>query len=352
MLTEILKDSPIPPATLLRIIQGEGVRPRWTEIALPYGRSVSACQKAFDSLYCRVFQIPLQPLGPVPQPSPSAKSRKRPATSTDASSGSNRELQPRTPGFVTVNEPIESSAYPPALAENIDQRKKKRGRPSKAEVEVKAAEYAARGEPYPPPRRSKNPKPAEGTATIGSSITFTPVTMGPSGMEGISSGKKRATKAKPQKDEMVPGYGPAASPIQQILGETRDPIRGHSPTSQASQAVSSEPVAGAGLAVQDQTMRAPTGAPMEGPVEAPVGAPMETPVAAPTEGFMGRPNVIEPYRQQNAPEMPVGLTGYEESSRAQRHEAGNATLQASTTASQQATSEHGSPQVMHSQKQA
>lgn len=290
---------------------------------------MSACQKAFDSLYCRVFQIPLQPVGQVPQPSPSAKPRKRPATSTDVSSGSNRELQPRTPGFVTVNEPIESPAYPPGLADNIDQRKKKRGRPSKAEVEVKAAEYAARGEPYPPPRRSKNPKPAEGTGTIGSSITFTPVTMGPSGMEGTSLSKKRAAKPKVQKDEMIPGYGPAASPIQQILGETRDPVRVHSPTSRASQAVASEPVVvGAGLAVQDQTMEGP----MEGPLQ-------------------GR-NVIEPYQQQSAAEMQVGGTSHGESSIEHRHEAENDTLQASTTAYQQATPEHGSPQVMHSPKQA
>lgn len=327
MLTEILKDSPIPPATLLRIIQGEGVRPRWTEIALPYGRSVSACQKAFDNLYCRVFQIPIQPVGQAPQPSPIAKPRKRPAPNTESSMGVNRELQPRTPGFVTVNEPVESTAYPPGLAENIDQRKKKRGRPSKAEVEVKAAEYAARGEPYPPPRRSKNPKPAEGIATIGSSITFTPVTMGPSGIEGTPSSKKRPTKPKTQKDDMVPGHPPSASPIQQLLGESRDPIRAHSPPSQVSQAVASEPiVTGAGLAAQDQARDAPK------------------------EEFLEGRNVIGPYQQQSAPEVPEGPTSHEEPSTEQRHEAGNETVQA-ITAYQPATAEHDSSQVMHGPEQ-
>ncbi|KAL8941486.1 MAG: hypothetical protein Q9216_002214 [Gyalolechia sp. 2 TL-2023] len=275
----------------------------------------------------------MQPAGKVPQPSPSAKPRKRPATSTDVSSGSNRELQPRTPGFVTVNEPIETPAYPPGLAENIDQRKKKRGRPSKAEVEVKAAEYAARGEPYPPPRRSKNPKPAEGPGTIGSSITFTPVTMGPSGMEGTSSSKKRVTKPKMPKEETVPGHGPAASPLQQILGETRDPIPVHSPSSQTSHAVASEPiVVGAGLAVQSQTT--------EGSVQGRLAAPVE------------ERNLREPHQQQSAPEMPGGLTGHGESSMEPRYETGNNTLQASTTTYQQATPELGSPQVMHSPKQA
>ncbi|KAL8772618.1 MAG: hypothetical protein Q9209_002279 [Squamulea sp. 1 TL-2023] len=221
-LAEILKDSPIPSGNLLRVIQAEGIRPRWTEIALPNGRSVSACQKAFDSLYSRVFQIPLQPLGPAPLPSPSARQRKRPAAVGESPIGPNRELQPRGPGFATVNDPPELSAYPPGLADPGDQRKKKRGRPSKAEVEIKAAEYAARGEPYPPPRKSKNPKLSlEGTSTastMGPSIMFTPVTMGPGASEGASSGKKRATKAKPQQENTVPQHGENPANPQPIQG--------------------------------------------------------------------------------------------------------------------------------------
>ncbi|KAL8917044.1 MAG: hypothetical protein Q9172_005997 [Xanthocarpia lactea] len=210
-LAEILKDSPIPSGNLLRVIQAEGIRPRWTEIALPHGRSVSACQKAFDSLYARVFQMPLQPLGPAPLPSPSARQRKRPAAGAENPMSLNRELQPRGPGFATINDPPEPTAYPVGLADPGDHRKKKRGRPSKAEAEIKAAEYAARGEPYPPPRKSKNPKlsseGASATGTMGPSIMFTPVTMGPGGTEGTSSGKKRATKAKVQPDNPIPTYG-------------------------------------------------------------------------------------------------------------------------------------------------
>ncbi|KAL8782876.1 MAG: hypothetical protein Q9213_005053 [Squamulea squamosa] len=221
-LAEILKDSPIPSGNLLRVIQAEGIRPRWTEIALPNGRSVSACQKAFDSLYARVFQIPLQPLGPAPLPSPSARQRKRPAAIGEGPIGLNRELQPRGPGFATVNEPPELTAYPPGLADPGDQRKKKRGRPSKAEVEIKAAEYAARGEPYPPPRKSKNPKlsleGASPASTMGPSIMFTPVTMGPGGSEGASSGKKRATKAKPQQENTIPQHGETHVNPQPIHG--------------------------------------------------------------------------------------------------------------------------------------
>ncbi|KAL8734899.1 MAG: hypothetical protein Q9166_001251 [cf. Caloplaca sp. 2 TL-2023] len=241
-LAEILKDSPIPSGNLLRIIHAEGIRPRWMEIALPpvakrlddfpdttglvltevlLGRSVSACQKAFDNLFSRVFQVPLQPLVPAPLASPSTKSRKRPVAGGETPIGLNRELQPRGAGFATVNDPPESSAYPVGMADPGDQRKKKRGRPSKAEAEIKAAEYAARGEPYPPPRKPKNPKlAAEGTSTstMGPPITFTPVTMGPGGSEGASSGKKRATKVKSQQDDTTSHYGQTTAALQQVQG--------------------------------------------------------------------------------------------------------------------------------------
>ncbi|KAL8694096.1 MAG: hypothetical protein Q9218_001211 [Villophora microphyllina] len=171
---------------------------------------------------------------PAPQPSPLAKSRKRPAVGGELSIGPNRELQPRTPGLPTVNEPIEPTAYPAGLADFGDQRKKKRGRPSKAEAEVKAAEYAARGEQYPPPRKPKNPKlPSEGVSSMGSSITFTPVTMGPSAVEITSSGKKRTPKTKALKDDGNPGYGVRVSAPQQTpAGYVNDP----EPTLQAPQA--------------------------------------------------------------------------------------------------------------------
>ena len=352
------------------------------------GRSVSACQKAFDNLYARVYQIPLQPVGQAPQPSPSAKPRKRPAASGDISTGLNRELQPRTPGFVTVNEPTELTAYPPGLADSLDQRRKKRGRPSKAEVEVKAAEYAARGEPYPPPRRSKNPKPsAEGVSTMGPSITFTPVTMGPSPMEGTSSGKKRTPKAKAQKDDMIPqpkptasaaqqlhsetrdparigvlpGYGPtaspigqvyseardlapidvipryrpSASPIQQVLNETRDPTRtdvisGYGPTASPTQQVLSETRDPTGIYVP------PSQAPQTDTTE-----PTVVGVAPAAQDRTTGGNVTRSQPQESAEVMPSeGYNGREEASVERRYEAEHDKPQASSTMHEQAPTEH------------
>ncbi|KAL8973139.1 MAG: hypothetical protein Q9183_000159 [Haloplaca sp. 2 TL-2023] len=190
------------------------------------GRSVSQCQKAYESLLSRIYQVPPQPpLGPILQPSPSsALSRKRPAVGGDSSMGPNRELQPRTPGFPTVNDPVESPAYPLGLTDSGDQRKKKRGRPSKAEAEVKAAEYAARGEPYPPPRKSKQSKPSsEGPTTMASTVTFTPVTMGPSIVEGPSAGRKRTPKTKAIKDDTVSGYGATPTNLQMTQGALGQP---------------------------------------------------------------------------------------------------------------------------------
>ena len=189
------------------------------------GRSVSQCQKAYENLLSRAYQVPPQPLGPILQPSPSsALSRKRPAGGGDSSMGPNRELQPRTPGFPTVNDPVESPAYPLGLTDSGDQRKKKRGRPSKAEAEVKAAEYAARGEPYPPPRKSKQSKTSsEGPTTMASTLTFTPVTMGPSIVEGPSAGRKRTPKTKAIKDDTISGYGATPTNLQMTQGALGQP---------------------------------------------------------------------------------------------------------------------------------
>ncbi|KAL8848847.1 MAG: hypothetical protein Q9221_006143 [Calogaya cf. arnoldii] len=173
-------------------------------------------------LYARVFHIPLQ-LGPAPPlPSASPRQRKRPATGVEIPAGLNRELQPRGPGFAPINDAPEPTAYPVGLADPGDQRKKKRGRPSKAEAEIKAAEYAARGEPYPPPRKPKNPKlSSEGASTAGTmgpSIMFTPVTMGPGGTEGPSSGKKHAAKSNLQQGSPIPNYSGMPPNPQQVYG--------------------------------------------------------------------------------------------------------------------------------------
>ena len=195
----------IAPIDLASVIQQVGIQPRWTEIALPNGspfpsrgvvmppapevvedacrvsdvltghaqrrnrmkltmcvqsgRSVSACQKAFEHLLnnpTTTFPLVLRP--PVnAETRVTPKQRKRQYPSGEGPMAVDRIIQPRISDFSSVNEP-----FNPPLASTAavpgEPPKKKRGRPSKAEYEIRLAEYAARGEPLPPPRKPKTPK--------------------------------------------------------------------------------------------------------------------------------------------------------------------------------------------------
>ena len=67
-------------------------------------------------------------------------------------------IQPRRYHFAPINEPSNPSAFQPvslAPGESAEKAGKKRGRPSKAERELREAEAAARGEVYQPTKRKK-----------------------------------------------------------------------------------------------------------------------------------------------------------------------------------------------------
>ena len=85
-----------------------------------------------------------------------------------------RIIQPRISDFSSVNDPF-SPQYLPAPVNLSEPQRKKRGRPSKADYQVRLAEYAARGEVYPAPRKSKAPRQsAEGFAPT--ALMMTPAT--------------------------------------------------------------------------------------------------------------------------------------------------------------------------------
>ena len=119
--------------------------------------------------------------------------------SGDVGLTTDRTIQPRVPSFATVNNPNDLLALPSAPASTGEPpSKKKRGRPSRAEHEIRAAEAAARGESYPPPKKIRTPRPsAEGAAPIAN--LFTPVVAGPGGMEEGTASKKPARSKKPKK---------------------------------------------------------------------------------------------------------------------------------------------------------
>ncbi|MCJ1399979.1 hypothetical protein MMC11_003182 [Xylographa trunciseda] len=155
LLAEILKNSNLPSTTLLQIVRDTGVEPAWTQIALPTGRSVAACQNAYSALFQRSSAITGEPVHKKPR---------RPPSFGDPPPVTERFLQPRPAGFAPVN-------GPELISPTADEMKprKKRGRPSKEEHDRRVAEAEARGEIYPKPRKPKTPRPSmegQGVETV------------------------------------------------------------------------------------------------------------------------------------------------------------------------------------------
>ena len=112
------------------------------------------------------------------------------------STTADRTIQPRVPSFAAVNDPNDPSSFTSApVSTGEPPNKKKRGRPSKAEHEIRAAEAAARGEPYPPPKKPRTPRPSvQGAAPTVN--MFTPVAAEPTDVGESSTGKRSARPKK------------------------------------------------------------------------------------------------------------------------------------------------------------
>lgn len=152
---------------------------------------------------------------------------------------------------------------------------------------------------------------------MASSITFTPVTMGPSVVEGTSAGKKRTPKTKAIKDDIVYGYGATASASQELQGATGNPTEISGPVTQSFPAETLEAApTHAHPAAQEQTQEGQALGPPQ---------PQQRAEVAPTEGFL-------------PPEAP---------SAERKHEAKLDTLHASDRAYQQSTAGRESPEAAH-----
>ncbi|KAI9810566.1 MAG: hypothetical protein M1826_003522 [Phylliscum demangeonii] len=161
LLTEILKDAQIGPHVLLKIIVEYSVEPRWSDIPLPPGRSLRSCQTLYQALQG------LQPYATVASPYVAATTgRKRGGGFHDAvnAAAANRALQPRPLAYASVNGEQGTLMPAPSIDPSAEPPKKKRGRPSRAESDARAAAAAARGEPYPPAKSPRTPRPAKGAS--------------------------------------------------------------------------------------------------------------------------------------------------------------------------------------------
>ncbi|KAG8625953.1 hypothetical protein KVT40_006354 [Elsinoe batatas] len=141
LLAEILKANPVAPETILPIVRNLP-EPRWEDLPLPRGRSLNQCRQLY---YDYVRQSPAPPIGlsrstsvrEIPRPLDIA-GMKRPygmegPSSAPMSGQRYQDIQPKPAGLGPMLNPSESSEPP----------KKKRGRPTKAESELRK-EQAAR----------------------------------------------------------------------------------------------------------------------------------------------------------------------------------------------------------------
>ncbi|KAF7596276.1 hypothetical protein BBP40_002420 [Aspergillus hancockii] len=183
-------DIPLPPGTdnqYAQITSALHLPHASLQDLKPMGRSLNSCQMAFYSMCPQHVQLSVNP-SPAPFPPPRHESsalpaptldsnpaRKRPLFPSDKPILAPRAIQPR-PTTSTASFSSESgvSALLSPGSENMPVRgepPRKRGRPSKAESERRKAAAEARGETYPPPRRSgSNRMKAPSTPTSPSSI--------------------------------------------------------------------------------------------------------------------------------------------------------------------------------------
>ncbi|KAM0713644.1 hypothetical protein Q7P37_010606 [Cladosporium fusiforme] len=233
MLAEIIKSVSPSPSTLLNLVMQLGAhQPRWDDMPLPPGRSVNACRAAFEDLKRSAGYSPLSqstapqtplsaPIGPLRRPWQLETSSSYPVNPPG------RQLLPKakTEGQAGVMVLPQPSATPGVQA------KRKRGRPTKAEAQAKAAESSAassvagasaRRESAATPRAavpgpSAAPSPALASASAPptsatpnvetkpsipstsrvpiSAMITTPTTQQTSSHSGSSSGKRRRRKS-------------------------------------------------------------------------------------------------------------------------------------------------------------
>ncbi|KAJ5081353.1 hypothetical protein NUU61_009617 [Penicillium alfredii] len=198
LLTEILKKAGIPSSHLVRMIRDFRIAPNWGDIPLPSGRSLNSCQLAFYHMCQQPAHPPTHPASfpprldvtgpPAPPMDPSAL-RKRPLYPSDKPALAPRALQPR-PSASTVSYSSASGAsvqLSPRL-ESSNEPPRKRGRPSKAETERRKAVAEARGETYPPPRRSNSgplkipPSPTSPATAASAGTVPSPAPLPPPGL--------------------------------------------------------------------------------------------------------------------------------------------------------------------------
>ncbi|KAL1959012.1 hypothetical protein VTO42DRAFT_3253 [Malbranchea cinnamomea] len=170
LLTEILKGAGISSAYLFSIIKELRISPNWMEIPLPPGRSLKACQNAFQVMereYAHNQQRSgFRPIAPLHS---SPGTRKRPLADLHSPQATSmpRAIQPKPPNVIDPFPPSESRppvAIPRITDPPTGEPRKKRGRPSKAELQRRAQATQKLGETYSTPAMLSQRRPTLGGA--------------------------------------------------------------------------------------------------------------------------------------------------------------------------------------------
>lgn len=240
LLTEILKISLVQPSKLLNLIESEHIVPRWDDIPLPQGRPLRSCQNVFEEMRQSrrsfVSHVPSmfpsygpptptpfiqQPALPQLQPRESG-ARKRPFQDIESTfSGMARNIQPRpspsAPGQTAFATFTGTEGGPNILQSPGDTAeepsRKKRGRPSKDEVQRREAEAAARGEVYQPKRRAPRKSIETSTSLAPSEAVGTSDRPESSLVSGQSSPKEQHASTT-ENTRPAQGEQPAGEPME------------------------------------------------------------------------------------------------------------------------------------------
>lgn len=189
----LLKAGHSPSRLLLGFIRDSGIQVRWNELVLPSGkpcagptpiplpstyilpfyvtdacipyiflsqllikitgRSLASCHRAFEELAAQVppneYRHPVPPPGPIHYTNPA---RDGPQKRPHPESFTPIQPRPSQPPYVPISQTTYTATTSPS---GEPANKKKRGRPPKAVTEARRQEAQAKGEPYPPPRKSR-----------------------------------------------------------------------------------------------------------------------------------------------------------------------------------------------------
>lgn len=199
----------------------------WVDLTLinRVGRSLNSCRMAFHSLQQQQQQSQQQPPhlpapastsmprpdGPGTSASIDPSLRKRPLFTAEKPRAP-RAIQPRPPASTASwsSESGASAQLSPRLPSSVaGEPPRKRGRPSKLETERRRAAAEARGETYPPPRRSgsdKIPPSPTSPASSGPQIAPYPHASTPQAVQGPSPGPMPFDPAPIRSIAPAPGF--------------------------------------------------------------------------------------------------------------------------------------------------